>query len=206
MNRVRIFCCVTATVMSLACNRDLPVPERLAPGDAVDPDRTDGARGGASELTAVENPTQPDRRASADLEAGEGLKFEGTAKFEEIANGVRIAVTVEDGPAGTKGIHIHEKGDCTNIKSESMGSHFNPAGKSHGLPNQPEQHAGDLGNIVIQENGNGRLEIVVPNVNLRAGDPMSILSRALIIHESEDKGTQPSGGSGNPIACGVIRS
>jgi Cu-Zn family superoxide dismutase len=31
------------------------------------------------------------------------------------------------------------------------------------------------------------------------------VNRALILHEKEDKGTQPSGDAGGRIACGVIK-
>jgi Cu/Zn superoxide dismutase len=35
---------------------------------------------------------------------------------------------------------------------------------------------------------------------------MSFANRAIIIHQGEDKGTQPSGDSGKPLACAVIKS
>jgi Cu-Zn family superoxide dismutase len=162
---------------------------------------TEGAPGAMKEERS-----QPVRKAEADFQSAQGLKVDGDVELEEVDSGVRLVVEVDDAPAGTKAIHVHEKGDCSNMKQQSMGSHFNPAGQPHGMPASSQHHAGDLGNIVIDASGDGKLEIVARNVNLKPDDPMSILNRAIVIHESEDKGTQPTGGSGAPIACAVIRA
>ena len=61
------------------------------------------------------------------------------------------------------------------------------------------------GLVADGEASEGRLEIVVPEANLRPGDSLSFVNRAIVIHQGEDKGTQPTGGAGKPIACGVIR-
>jgi superoxide dismutase, Cu-Zn family len=137
-----------------------------------------------------------------------GIELEGTAKLEDKGNGVRIVLEVEDAPTGRKGVHIHELGDCSDVRGESMGKHFAPESQTHAMPDKPpsERHLGDLGNIEIGSDGKGRLEIVVDRANLAPGDKLSFLGKALVVHESEDKGEthQPSGGSGKPIACGVI--
>jgi superoxide dismutase, Cu-Zn family len=150
-----------------------------------------------------------DREAEIDsFETAPGIELKGTAKLEDKGNGVRIVLELEDAPAGLKGVHIHEKGDCSNVRGESMGKHFAPEAKTHAMPDKPpaERHLGDLGNIEIGGDGKGRLEIVVDRANLISGDKLSFLGKALVVHESEDKGEkiQPSGGSGKPIACGVI--
>lgn len=147
------------------------------------------------------------RRATATFSAVEGLELEGEAKFEEVANGVKVTVAVDDAPTGMKGIHVHEKGDCSDIAGKSMGEHFAPGRERHGMPTGAQRHLGDLGNITIDDDGEGKLEIVVSGANLKPNDRMSFLGKAIVIHESKDVGAsaQPAGGSGKPIACAVIR-
>jgi Cu-Zn family superoxide dismutase len=145
------------------------------------------------------------REAKAEFKTAGNTKLSGGAELQELATGVKFVVEIEKGPPGKKGIHVHEKPDCSDIAGESMGEHFAPNGKAHGLPPDPSRHLGDLGNLAIDEDGRARLEITVSNANLKEKDPMSFLGRALVIHEAEDQGTQPSGGSGKPIACAVIR-
>jgi Cu-Zn family superoxide dismutase len=153
----------------------------------------------ARAVTAI---PQPD--ATAEFVAGPGVVLSGEAQLKQTANGVRVAVEVDRGPGGEKGIHIHQKGDCSDIPGKSMGEHFAPEGHPHGLPTYPEHHLGDLGNIDITPAGVGALEIVVPGANLQPGDADSLLGKAIVIHETNDKGTGTSGDAGKPIACAVI--
>lgn len=202
----------------LACDEPDPVG-----GDAVPPTNTDIGQP-ADPTTMDDRPTAQDRmvdgkpdddkahkakEAKADIEAATGRKIDGEARFSEHGKGVKIVVNVKDAPSGEKGIHIHEKGDCSDIAGKSMGSHFAPEGDKHGLPDQAQDeiHLGDLGNIEIKDDGTGKKEITIEKANLTEGDPMSLLGKALVIHEGKDEGAakQPSGGSGKPIACGVIK-
>lgn len=146
------------------------------------------------------------KEAEVDLEAAVGKTIDGDAELTATDAGVKIRVEVEDAPSGTKGVHIHEKGDCSDIAGKSMGDHFAPEGHDHGLPAEGQRHLGDLGNIEVGENGKGTLEITVAGANLIEGDENSFLGRALVIHEETDKGSaeQPSGASGTPMACGVV--
>jgi Cu-Zn family superoxide dismutase len=106
-------------------------------------------------------------------------------------------------PPGRHAIHVHQKADCGN-KGENAGEHFSPEGHKHGLPGDPARHMGDMGNIDVLNDKTGRLEFVIEGANLKAGDPKSLVDRAIIIHDKEDKGTQPSGGAGGRIGCGKI--
>ena len=94
----------------------------------------------------------------------------------------------------------------SNPLSENMGKHFAPHGEVHGLPGAAAQHPGDRGNIVVRDDGMGYLELTTKEGNLKPSDTMSFASRAIIIHQGEDKGSQPSGESGKPLACAVIKS
>jgi Cu-Zn family superoxide dismutase len=193
-----------------ACNRREPATDTLAAGKAAPtvgaidnpiptPSAESVAQGKGSPRTA-----RVDRRARAEFKSIEGIKLHGDAKLEETATGVLIHVSVADAPPGKKGIHIHEKGDCSDIPGSSMGSHFNPGKVEHGLPGSSQHHPGDLGNIVIDKDGKGALDITTDQGGLKPDEPSSFLGRAIVIHESDDKGVQPTGGAGKPIACAVV--
>jgi len=146
------------------------------------------------------------QEAEATFVAAPGVAFKGDAELKEVAGGVEIEVDVDQGPAGRKGIHIHQKGDCSDVPGKSMGEHYTAMGEDHhGLPTAQEHHLGDLGNIQIQGDGEGKLKIVVPGANLIPGKERSFVGKAIVVHETTDVGTQPSGQSGKPIACAVIR-
>jgi superoxide dismutase, Cu-Zn family len=145
------------------------------------------------------------RKAEAEFDAAKGYKLKGEAEFHELADGVKVVVEVKDAPPGKRGIHVHEKPDCSDIAGKSMGEHFNPTANPHALPPESPRHLGDLGNIEVMKDGKGRLEATIPRANLKENDAVSLLNRALVIHEDEDTGAQPSGASGKPIACAVIK-
>ncbi|RNF40277.1 superoxide dismutase family protein [Planococcus salinus] len=132
----------------------------------------------------------------------------GTAELSDEDNGVTVALDVEGLEQGTHGIHFHETGQCEAPDFESAGGHFNPTGASHGLNHPEGPHAGDLPNIEVGEDGTVSEEITAENVTLKSGEDNSLVKEggtALIIHAGEDDGeTQPSGDSGERIACGVV--
>jgi Cu-Zn family superoxide dismutase len=108
-------------------------------------------------------------------------------------------------PKATLAIHVHEWGDCRN--PDAPGAHFDPhkSGK-HGHPDDPvgTHHAGDLPNLVTDDQGVARLDFTTQAFTLSAS-PTSVIGRALIIHEkADDYKSQPAGAAGGRIACGVI--
>jgi superoxide dismutase, Cu-Zn family len=157
----------------------------------------------AAEQPAPEAPAA--REATAELETAPGVEMTGKAHFTSEAGGVRARVEIEKATPGKHGIHVHEKGDCSDIRGKSMGSHFTPESHPHGLPGAQARHLGDLGNIEVAPDGKGQIDITIPNATLDDGTH-SFVGKALVIHEKEDVGTQPSGDSGDPIACAVIEA
>lgn len=139
------------------------------------------------------------------LEAKSGSKLAGKATLEETADGVKVTLSVSGITPGQHGAHVHEKGDCSSADGKSAGDHFNPGGHKHGMPPGAERHLGDLGNIEVGANGEGKLEITIAGANLKAGDKSSFLDRAIIVHEKKDDGGQPVGNAGGRIGCGVIK-
>lgn len=109
-------------------------------------------------------------------------------------------------PNSLHGFHIHEKGDCSADDASSAGDHFSPHNEDHGSPTHSEHHLGDLGNLQADSNGIIRKELLIDGVNLKEKSDVSILDRALVLHaRADDYVSQPSGDSGTPIACAVIR-
>lgn len=144
---------------------------------------------------------------------------------EEGYPAVRITGDVDGFEPGDHGIHIHETGVCDPSGDEpfsSAGGHFNPTGASHGpgpllgatpsvatpVSDAQDAHAGDLGNIAVGEDGNGSFDIATERVSLEAGAENSLNDEdgsAIVIHaDPDDLQTDPSGESGDRIACGVI--
>jgi superoxide dismutase, Cu-Zn family len=174
----------------------------IVPG-AISRDETQPVAGNEPVVGSAE---QPKRTAEGKIETIKELKLEGEVELSELAKGVRVYTKVSDAPPGRHGIHIHQKADCSDIPGKSMGEHFAPTGHEHGLPGAKERHTGDLGNLTVAQDGTGVLDVVIPDTNLKAGDRMSLLGRALVIHQSEDVGMGKSGQSGSPIACAAIKA
>ena len=134
-----------------------------------------------------------------------GSTLSGKATLSETPDGVKVALALEGLPPGEHGAHVHEKGDCSAPDGASAGGHFNPAGNPHALPTGTPRHLGDLGNIAISPDGKGTLDIVATGANLKDGDPNSFLGRAIIVHEKQDDGGQPTGNAGGRIGCAEIK-
>jgi len=142
--------------------------------------------------------------AEASFETATGSELTGTAELYEKDKSVVVIVNIEGATPGLHGIHIHEKGDCSNIMGKSMGAHFDPKHSKHGLPSAAVKHLGDLGNIDVDKNGKGTLEIAVHDASLQEHQGSTFVGKAIVIHAARDTGKGSSGNSGTPIACGVI--
>jgi len=143
--------------------------------------------------------------ALAQIEGRSGSAMVGTARFTAAEGGVTVHLVVAGAPPGEHGVHVHEKGDCSDPKAASAGGHFNPAGAPHhGGPTGADRHGGDLGNITVDASGNGSFDETVPGLSI-AGESTGIVGRAVVVHEKiDDLHSDPSGNSGARIGCGVI--
>jgi Cu-Zn family superoxide dismutase len=158
-------------------------------------------------------------RAKADISGPSGIS--GTALFVQRGNKVVVVVHVQGDPTvllpGRHGMHVHEFGDCDSPGFTTAGGHFSPGpfGNSATVTNHPF-HMGDLENLEVDDNGEGRLETVTTRITLSPSDT-SVFGpngSAIIIHQLEDQHScQPdpatglcTGVSGGPrLACGVIQ-
>ena len=134
----------------------------------------------------------------------------GTAIFKQVKGGVEVKISLQDIPFGDHGVHIHQNAVCEGPDFKSAGGHFNPDGKQHGFQNPMGHHAGDTpSNVSVGEDHRGSAKWLLTAVTLQPGVPNSLLSNggtSIIVHEhADDMRTDPSGNSGNRIACGVIK-
>lgn len=135
----------------------------------------------------------------------------GKAHVKEGPEGVVIRLSLEDLAPGWKAIHIHEKGTCEDHHEGfvASGGHVDPEGPEHGLLNPEGPEAGDLPNIWVHQDGRVKAELYAPGLSL-SGEGNGLLSgegTALVIHEqADDHQSQPIGGAGSRVACGVLQS
>jgi Cu-Zn family superoxide dismutase len=133
-----------------------------------------------------------------------GSSVTGAARFEQQADGVQVGVAVEGLAPGAYGVHIHEHGDCSAPDFSTAGGHFNPTNAPHACPPTEPRHAGDLGNIDVGADGSGLLTLTTGDISLDVG-ASSVKGLAIILHGlKDDCVTQPTGGSGQRIACAII--
>lgn len=144
-------------------------------------------------------------KASASIINSQGKKI-GQADFKETRKGVKVSLKVSSLTPGVHAMHIHEAGICQPPDFKTAGPHFNPHGKKHGKQNPEGSHTGDLPNLVADENGKAKAKLTVPGVSLSKGDTVLTPGKAsIVIHAAADDNlTDPSGNSGDRIACGVI--
>lgn len=159
----------------------------------------EAAAGDAVPIDAA--PSATPTRAVATLRTADGTNA-GTVTLLPAGEGMRLAVQVKGLSAGEHGIHIHTTGKCEGPRFESAGAHWNPAGKQHGLENPEGSHAGDLANLTVGADGSG---IVNTTLTGSTADLLDADGAALVIHaKPDDQKTDPSGDSGDRIACGVL--
>lgn len=136
----------------------------------------------------------------------------GQARYIQGNEGVVIEIEVTNLPAGKHGLHFHTVGSCEDHQSfKKAKGHIMPSEKPHGYLNPEGPHEGNLPNIIVQKDGTTQVELYSDLVSISGHDNKPALldedGSALIIHEKEDDHkTQPIGGAGARIACGVIET
>ena len=131
----------------------------------------------------------------------------GVVELEETDFGVKLSGTLTGLSPGEHGFHIHETGLCDPPAFESAGAHYAPLGRRHGFHDPQGPHAGDLRNLLVSEAGSTLVDAADSLVTLREGANtlLDADGSALIVHaEPDDYRSQPSGNSGDRVACGVI--
>lgn len=127
----------------------------------------------------------------------EAPNLSGAVRFYQKRGSVLVTARVSGLPPSAAGffpLHIHEGGSCTGEDFSDTGGHYNPAGAPH------PGHAGDLPPL-LRCRGGACMAVRTDRFSVK-----DVLGRTVVIHSGVDDFTsQPAGGSGAKIACGVIR-
>lgn len=130
-------------------------------------------------------------------------KVSGLFTLQDTDAGLRITGEVTGlTPNAQHAIHIHEFGDNRSPDGSSAGSHYNPEGHPHGLPDKDQRHAGDLGNLQADAQGKATLDFTAKDISIAGKN--AVAGRSIIIHAKPDDGGQPTGNAGGRISQGVI--
>jgi Cu-Zn family superoxide dismutase len=172
---------------------------------------SDAAASAASAVPAV---TPPPAAANAggsqhrvNLTPGLGADVGGVLNLVSSEGAVVVTGLVTGlAPDSEHGIHVHEKGDCSSPDFKSAGEHFNPTSQAHGNPANPPHHLGDIPNLKASNEGKADVNTRIEGVTLGDGGANDLVGKAVVVHaKMDDYQTQPSGNSGDRIACGVIQ-
>lgn len=110
-------------------------------------------------------------------------------------------------PPGEHGFHIHQTGSCEPPAFASAGDHLGAGESAHGFDAAGGPHAGDLRNLMVAEDSTATVDQMSEGVTLHGGgvELLDDDGSAIVIHaDPDDYATQPSGASGDRIACGVV--
>ena len=140
--------------------------------------------------------------ARATLTDTDGAEI-GTVYVRPNPSGIAtISIALTDVPEGSHGVHVHETGDCSAADFTSAGGHL--AGDAqHGVGVEGGPHPGDLPNVIATADGVVNVEAF--NALLTMDMLFDDDGSAFIVHSGpDDYESQPSGESGDRIACGVF--
>ena len=135
----------------------------------------------------------------------EYTNLRGVVLFIQNDENVLVRISISNFPVNKRNcnqsiasLHIHNGSSCTpntNPAFTNALEHYNPNNCNH------PYHAGDLGNLFINKNGTARVDMITDRFSVN-----EIMNKTVILHMNKDDfTTQPSGNSGNRIACGIIR-
>lgn len=171
---------------NIAGNQDSArmTPDTIVPG-------SDAAKKAHADIDATKSDTTGSGRADF------SLKGDGTVELT-------LQVSFPIMASKTVAVHIHEHGDCSDAGKGAHG-HWNPTGEAHGKWGSSAYHSGDIGNINLNDKGEGTITLSSNRWTIGGEEKTNILNRAIIVHSgTDDYTTQPTGNAGSRIGCGLI--
>jgi Cu-Zn family superoxide dismutase len=173
-----------------------------------------GALGACVSVTANDWSDAPERAAVGDF--GEATLMDaaghdvGRGILTQGPTGLLIRIEADGLTPGWHGAHIHAAGQCA-APFTSAGGHINHGEPQapHGLLNAQGPDDGDLPNVFADAQGHVRAEIFTTRARIARDGPGQWLwdadGSALVIHAAMDDHTsQPIGGAGARVVCGVM--
>lgn len=143
-----------------------------------------------------------DARLTARMQNAAGDSIGTVVMQQSPTRGFLVTVMLEGLEPGFHGIHIHTIGSCSP-DFKASGGHINVDDKQHGLLNPDGPDNGDLPNIYVAPDGTAQAEMFTTLVD--ADMLMDDDGSAIVVHENRDDHiTQPIGGAGGRVACGVL--
>lgn len=129
----------------------------------------------------------------------------GIVEFSKVSEGVIVTAHIHGLPYvsskcsyGIYGFHIHTGKSCTGNNTDPFsdsGGHYNPENCPHPF------HSGDMPPL-FGNKGYAYMSFLTNRFKID-----DIIGRTVVIHISpDDFNTQPSGNSGEKIACGIIKA
>jgi superoxide dismutase, Cu-Zn family len=153
-------------------------------------------------LTLISFSNRAAAKTHADIKDAQGKTVGDVLLWEQGPGVLGVQVKVHDLSPGEHAIHFHQNPKCEAPDFKSAGGHFNPTNKKHGFDNPEGHHAGDMKNFTVGADGTASLRFEDHDVTL---DQLLNGGAAIVIHaKADDYKTDPSGNSGDRIACGVI--
>lgn len=170
--------------------------------------------GGCVTVTATEYGEESGRAAPGDfgeatLTNPSGARV-GRAILTQGPTGLLIRIEAEGLTPGWHGVHIHATGQCA-APFTSAGGHMNHGDPKapHGLLNAGGPDDGDLPNVFADARGRVNAEVFTTRARIAREGPGQWLwdadGSALVIHAGmDDQTSQPIGGAGDRVVCGVM--
>jgi len=148
--------------------------------------------------------------ATAALKTASGADA-GTVTMYKGPLGLLMRVEGKDWPAGWHGVHLHAVGTCDGPAFTSAGGHVNHADhpRPHGLLNgNGGPDLGDLQNVYAAADGTAHADVYLAGsgLDMQGKDLMDTDGLSFLVHaNADDYVSQPIGGAGARIACGVFQ-